>query len=219
MASAPEQGITRERSPELVDRRYKLNNAVYREERPAAHGMRRTPSQFARYESVRLENDRARSRSPVYVKVGVPPGQYRERSPAHPLQEAAYETRAPPSENVAYEKAPRQEYYRVYTDDPRPRQPQYLEAYEYVQVSDPKGDYMIRRPVRREREHEPIYAAYEDDQQYARKSVFEDEQYTRQPVYEMRAPISRTDPAYYEEYDPRHPAPPPSAPPARQRYQ
>jgi hypothetical protein len=62
VSAAPEQAIARERSPELVDRRFKLNNVVYRDERPNG-GTRRTPSQYARYESVRLENDRARSRS------------------------------------------------------------------------------------------------------------------------------------------------------------
>jgi hypothetical protein len=209
VSSVPEPGIVRDRSPELVDRRFKLNNVVYREERQ--NSMRRTPSRYARYESVRLENDRARSRSPVYVKMAPQPGQYRERSPvAHPShQEPLYGSRMslPPAENVTYDRAPRQEYYRVYADEPRPRQPQYIETYEYVQVSDPQGDYMIRRPVRREREPEPVYTTYED------------EQYTRAPVYESRPPVSRSDPAYYEEYDPRHPAPPPTAAPIRQRYQ
>jgi hypothetical protein len=208
--SAPELAIARERSPELVDRRFKLNNVVYRDERQGSHGMHRTPSRYARYESVRLENDRARSRSPVYVKMGPQPGQYRERSPvAQPLhQEPVYPTRTPlaSGENITYERAPRQEYYRVFADEPRQRQPQYVEEYEYVQVSDPQGDYMVRRPVRRERAPEPIYATYED------------EQYPRKPVYETRAPVSRSDPAYYEEYDPRHPAPPTAAP-VRQRYE
>jgi hypothetical protein len=64
---------------------------------PSAHGTHHTPSRYARYESVRLENDRPRSRSPVYVKVGPQPGQYRELSPgAQPLhQELVYRTRAP----------------------------------------------------------------------------------------------------------------------------
>jgi hypothetical protein len=201
----PEQAIQRERSPELVDRRYKLNNVVYRDERQGSHGTHHTPSRYARYESVRLENDRARSRSPVYVKMGPQPGQYRERSPAaHPLhQEPVYRTRTPPSavEEITYERAPRQEYYRVYADEPRPREPQYTEAFEFVRVADPQGDYMIRRPVRRERE--PIYATYQDDH------------YARQPVYETRAPVSRQDPAFYEEYDPRHPEPAPA--PVRQQ--
>ena len=209
--SAPELAAPRERSPELVDRRYKLNNVVYRDERQSSHGMHRTPSRYARYESVRLENDRARSRSPVYVKMGPQTAQYRERSPgAHPShQEPIYRTRSPqaPAEEPAYERAPpRSEFYRVYADETRPR-PQYVETFEYVQVSDPSGDYMIRRPVRREREPEPIYARYED------------ERYARQPVYETRAAPSRTDPAYYEEYDPRNPGPPVPAEvaPVRQR--
>jgi hypothetical protein len=197
ISSVPEHAAAREKSPELVDRRYKLNNVVYRDERQSSHGAHRTPSRYARYESVRLENDRARSISPVYVKMAPQTARYRERSPgAHPFhQEPIYRTRTPqvPTEEVTYERAPpRQEYYRVYADEPRPR-PQYVETYELVQVSDSNGDYMIRRPVRREREPGPVYA--------------------RQPVYETResrAPVSRPDEAYYEEYDPRNPGPPPA---------
>jgi hypothetical protein len=201
VSSVPAHAAARERSPELVDRRFKLNNVVYRDERQGSHGAHRTPSRYARYESVRLENDRARSRSPVYVKMGPQTAQYRERSPAAPSlhQEPIYRTRTPqgPPEEITYERAPpRQEYYRVYADEPRPRPTQYVETFEYVKVSDPDGDYMIRRPVRRERESEPIYARYED------------ERYVRQPVYETRAPISRSHPAYDEEYDPRNPGPP-----------
>jgi hypothetical protein len=192
VSSVSEHATTRERSPELVDRRYKLNNVVYRDERQSS--ARRTPSRYARYESVRLENDRARSRSPLYV----------DRAPdIHSLhQEPTYRTRTPQpqTQEVTYERAPpRQEYYRVYTDEPRPRS--YAEAFEYVQVSDPNGNFIIRRPVRREREPEPIYASYEDDR------------LVRQPVYETRetrALLPRTDPAYYEEYDPRNPGPPPA---------
>ncbi|KAG0648060.1 hypothetical protein D0Z07_5920 [Hyphodiscus hymeniophilus] len=215
VSSIPERAEARERSPELVDRRYKLNNVVYHDERQSSHGAHRTPSRYARYESVRLENDRARSRSPVYVKMGPQIAQYRERSPgAHPLlQEPIYRTRTPqPSaEEITYERAPpRPEYYRVYADEPRPR-PQYVEAFEYVQVFDPNGDYVIRRPVRREREAEPLYARYED------------ERYARQPVYEARenrAPTSRPDAAYFEEYDPRNPGPPLSeAAPVRREIQ
>ncbi|KAG4442230.1 hypothetical protein IFR05_002279 [Cadophora sp. M221] len=213
ISSGPEHGGQRDRSPELVDRRFKLNNVVYRDERQDSQGTYRTPSRYARYESVRLENDRTRSRSPVYVKVGTNTGQYRELSPgphpAHSLrQEPIYRSRTPQqgAEERDFERAPRHEYYRIYADEPRPREPQYTEAFEFVRVSDPAGDYMIRRPVRRE--PEPVYAAYEDDV------------YARQPVYESRAPAPRAaEPTFYEEeYDPRHPAPPP--PPTRQiRYQ
>lgn len=197
----PGQTFTRERSPESVDRRF-ASNIIYRDERQGSHGAHRTPSRYARYESVRLDNDRARSRSPVYVKVGVQPGQYTEHNPDahHSHQEPIYRTRTP-KEEIIYERAPpRQEYYRIYADEPRPRQ-----AYEYVQY-DAQGPYVIHRPVRRE--PEPVYAAYED------------EPYSRQPVYETRATVARTDPAYYEEYDPRHPEPPPPATAAREvRYQ
>jgi hypothetical protein len=194
----PGQIVQRERSPELVDRRYKLNNVVYHEERQGSHGTHRTPSRYARYESVRLENDRARSRSPAYVRVGPPSTQYLERSPRPQAlrHEPIYRARTPPPavEEVAYERAPRQEYCRV---DPRPREPQYEEAFEYVRVSDLQGDYMIRRPVAR-REPERIYAAYDD------------EVYSRPLVYESRAPAPGADPPVYEEeYDPRKPAAPP----------
>lgn len=197
--SAEGQPIHRDRSPELVDRRYKVNNVVYRDERQGSHGMHRTPSsRYARYESVRLENDRARSRSPqVYVKIGPHSGQYRERSPvAHPLrQESAYSTRTPlQHEEDAFERPRRQEYTRVYVEESRPRETRYAEEYELIRVSDPNGDYMIRRPVRREVEREPVYADYEDDV------------YARPPIYENRAPVARAEPAFVEEeYDPRQP--------------
>ena len=205
---SPEQGPRRERSPELVDRRYKLNNVVYRDERQGSHGLHRTPSRYARYESVRLENDRTHSSSPVYVKVAPQHGQYGERaSGALAMQEPIYRTRSP-IEDLAYERAPRPGYVRVFADDHRQREPQYAEAYEYVQVSDPRGDYMIRRPVRRETER--VYTRYEDEIP------------ARQPVYEARdsrATATRADPAYYEEYDPLHPAPPPTAGVRQVRYQ
>lgn len=219
--SSQEQLVDRERSPELVDRRYKLNNVVYRDERQTGQNTRRTPSRYARYESVRLENDRTRSRSPVYVKMPSQSGHYRDRSPsAHPpSQDPVYHSRTsqPSPENISYERAPRQEYYRVY-EDPRVRQPHYPETYEYVQVSDAHGEYVIRRPVRRE--PEPIYTTYQDDV-YSRQPVYETrpQQSRAETVYEARAPISRSDPAYYEEYDPRHPAPPSQTIVRQVRYQ
>jgi hypothetical protein len=199
-SSAGEQVIHRDRSPELVDRRYKLNTVVYRDERQNSNGTRRTPSRYARYESVRLENDRARSRSPVYVKLGPQSGQYRERSPvAHPLrQEVMYRTRTQleHADDTHFERPRRQEYVRIYPDEHRSREVQYAETIEYVRVSDPQGDYVLRRPVRRETG--PVYANYEDDV------------YSRPPLYEGRAPTARNEPGYLEaeEYDPRHPAAP-----------
>ncbi|PQE33062.1 F-box domain containing protein [Rutstroemia sp. NJR-2017a WRK4] len=188
--------VAREASPDAADRRYRSSNVVYRDERQGS----RAPSRYSRYESVRLENDRARSRSPVYVKMRGQAEQHVEHSPAGPLprQEPIYRTRTP--DEIIYERAPRQEYYRVYADEPRPRP-----AYEYVQY-DSQGPYIIQRQVRRE--PGTVYATYDD------------EPYTRQPVYESRPAVSRTDPAYYEEYDPRHPAPlPPAAAGREVRYQ
>ncbi|EDN91783.1 hypothetical protein SS1G_07644 [Sclerotinia sclerotiorum 1980 UF-70] len=194
-----EQMAAEERSPETIDRRY-ANNVIYRDEGQGSHGAHRTPSRYARYESVRLDNDRARSRSPIYVKVGAQSGQYAERSPDAHLsrQEPIYRTRTP-KEEIIYERAPRQEYYRVYADEPRPRQ-----AYEYVQY-DSQGPYIVHRSARRE--HETVYAAYEE------------EPHSRQPLYETRPAVGRADPAYYEEYDPRHPEPPPATSNRQVRYQ
>ncbi|KAH8593267.1 hypothetical protein B0O99DRAFT_627629 [Bisporella sp. PMI_857] len=195
-----EQVMPTKRSPGLADHRFN-NDVVYRDEKPSSHGMQRTSSsRFARYASVRVDNDRARSRSPVYIKPGPQPDQYREPSPVIrvPPQETTYRTRSPVgAREITYDRASGQEYYRFYADESR-RQPQYIETFEYVRVADHDGDYMIRRPVRRQ--VEPVYATYGS------------EPYERQPVYESRVPIIRPDPTYYEEeYDPRHPEPPPAS--------
>lgn len=192
---APEHVALRERSPELVDRRYKLNNVVYRDERQS-----RTPSRYARYESVRLGNDRARSRSPVYVKTAAQAGQYHESEPVYRARTPQMATAGGYAHERQPQPQPRPGYYRIYADEqPRP-EPQYAtDAYELVRVSDAQGEYVIRRPVVR-REAEPVYASY-GDEGYAQQ----------QPVYESRAPPTmlrpHEAPAYEEEYDPRHPEP------------
>ncbi|EHL03090.1 hypothetical protein M7I_1065 [Glarea lozoyensis 74030] len=193
----------RERSPELVDRRYKVNNVVYRDERQNSHTTHRTPSRYARYESVRLENDRARSRSPAYVnKPGGQSGYNSLRSPAGPPfpQDSAYRTLTPQPavEEFTHGDHPRQEYYRIYPPDPRPRSP---EAYELVRVADAHGEYVVRRPIRRG--PEPFYAPYEDEG-YSRRPLHE-----RRPSYGARVPVERVSEPRFEEYDPRHPEPPP----------
>lgn len=208
--AAIETSLPRPRSSELNDHHLRMDAAIYRSDRQAIQAPVSGPSRLARYESVRPENDRGRSRSPVYVKVGAVPGHYREQSPLprYAPQEPIYRTRTPQTsvQEIPYERAPRQEYYRVYTDEPPSRQPVREEQFEYVQVADPEGDYLIRRPIRRE--VQPVYTTY-DDGFYA----------TRPPAHENRATVSRSDPAYYEEYDPRHPAPPPSATVRQVRYQ
>jgi hypothetical protein len=131
--STPEQAVARERSPALFERRFQRESVVYNDERQGSSGMRRTPSKYARYENVRLENDRARSRSPVYVKMTAPT-QYRERTPdQYQHREPVYHSRTPTNypQEVTYERAPRQEY-RIYADEPRLRQP--VEMFEYVRI-------------------------------------------------------------------------------------
>lgn len=192
----------RVRSPELVDHRYLVNDPADRDDRKLAYSSHSTASRYAPYDNIKIDHERVgRSRSPVYVKLGALPGQYREQSPGprYVPQDSTYRTRSPHQqlEGVRYERVPRPEFYRVYADEPRRAPPRYEGQVEYVQVADPQGDYVIRRPV--QRDHEPMYATYDDGG------------YTREPVYESRAPVSRSDPAYYEEYDPRNPAPPPSA--------
>jgi hypothetical protein len=208
--SAAEASMSHTRSPDMSDHRHRLNDALYRDERQPIHGTHAPPGRITRFETVRVENDRPRPTSPLYVKLGAHQGQYREQSPAsrYPQQEPLYRTRTPqPSvQEVSYERVPRPEYYRVYKEEPRPRPTQHEGQVEYVQVADPKGDYLIRRPIRRE--PDPVYATF-DDGSFA----------ARQPVYEARPSISRSDPAYYEEYDPRHPAPPPSTSVRQVRYQ
>ena len=199
---APGSGLTREQSPEFVDRRYKINDAVYRDERQISQGAYRTPSRFARYKSAQLEIGRARSRSPAYVnKPGGQMGYQSERSPVGPPMQPdpIYRARTPQAavEDFSYERPPRQGYYRVYADEPRPRSP---EAYELVRVTDAQGEYVIRRPIDR-----GLYARY-GDERYSRRPVYES-----RPVHEARVPIQRSAEPQIDEYDPRHPEPPPVA--------
>lgn len=213
--------VMQTRSPEYTDHRFQPSNVVYHDDRQINEQSVRAPSRYVRYESSRPDNYRSRSRSPLYADPIAHPSQYRDRSPAQysqalpQYQEPVYHPRTSQSVMIpagpvyGHVPAPREGYYRVYTDEQQQpsllrapaRQPQYGEPpqYELVRVSDPAGDYMIERPVRREQE--PVYAAYEDV--YARQSVYD------APVAYERAPVSRSDPAYYEEYDPRNPAPPP----------
>jgi hypothetical protein len=206
--SPVEASMPHHRSPDVGDHRYRLNDAIYRDDRQTLQSTHAPSSRITRIETIR--NDRPHSPSPVYVKLSAHTGQYHEQSPAsrYPQQEPLYRTRTPQSsvQEASYERVPRPEYYRVYTDEPRPRQTHHERQVELLQVADPKGGYLIRRPVRRE--PEPIYTTYEDGSFTA-----------RQAVYESRPSISRSDPAYYEEYDPRHPAPPPSTTVRQVRYQ
>ena len=176
----------RGRSPEILDHRYNATRRNY-DERQGSFAMQQLPSRSTRYEDGRLEEDHRRSRSPVYVRLDAPPSQYRERSPGprYVPQEPIYRTRTPqaPVEEYAYERRPRAEYYRVYADEPRTRQPQYDTQVEYIQVSNPQGDYVIRRPVRRE---EPVYTPYEDGGPAAADSLR-----NKSPSFKIRSSLLR----------------------------
>ncbi|KAK3945254.1 hypothetical protein QBC46DRAFT_433449 [Diplogelasinospora grovesii] len=109
--------------------------------------------------------------------------------------------------------------YRRFHEDalPPPRQP--VEAYEIVQVIDERGEYLIRRPARRE--PEPSYP-YENERRHRRDvgpyAAYEapyvpvsrpgpPRELPREPPrFSTPSEARRADPAYYEEYDPRFPA-------------
>lgn len=129
-----------------------------------------------------------------YTRISSPRGDYMLRRPIiRPVEEAS----AVP--------APVYSQYRERTPPPPPREP--IEEYEYVRVSSPRGDYMLRRPVVRVREREPVYTAYEEgERSYARESR------QQQPVSRAPLPPRRQQSVRYEEeeYDPRHPEFPPA---------
>ncbi|OTA86245.1 hypothetical protein M434DRAFT_35872 [Hypoxylon sp. CO27-5] len=60
-----------------------------------------------------------------------------------------------------YDRSPHQEYHHAYDDESRAQQPpsQYTGAYELVRVRDSAGEYLIRRPIRLERE--PAYVPFQ----------------------------------------------------------
>jgi hypothetical protein len=134
-------------------------------------------------------------------------------------------------EQVAYERVPRPGYYRAHPDE-QPRRHPGEPRVEYVRA-DAQGEYVVQRPLRREQEAVYTYddmPRYEEvPQRYQEVSRYDEppprhqrqpayEEAPQRPVYERAgagfgpgagATVSRNDPEYYEEYDPRHPAPPP----------
>lgn len=139
-----------------------------------------------------------------------------------------------------YDRPPRQEYHdldqnarlgyyrnRVDARSPsRPPPPPPVDTYEIVQVRDERGEYLIRRPMRREAAaqsfHDVGRKVYRDADPYGAVPFADSEQpvysadsrgppagaYTRHDTV-MRADTqrgTRGDDRYYEEYDPRFPA-------------
>lgn len=253
METAHQYYATR-RTSDKVDRRYVMDDVIYRDERPIhpdAHP--RNGARFVSYENLRYGDEVPLSRSPVYI-ANPPPErrQYRALSPGgrhYAPHDPTYDPRPPPPhqqpiEQVAYERVPRPEYYRVYPDE-QPRRHPTEPQIEYVRA-DAQGEYVVPRSSLR-REQEAVYS-YDDapryegvPQRYGEVPRYDEPpppvRHQRQPVYEeaLQRPVyeragagpgpgagpsvSRSDPAYYEEYDPRHPAPPPEVTQRPLRYE
>ncbi|KAI9743519.1 MAG: hypothetical protein M1818_002832 [Claussenomyces sp. TS43310] len=204
--SAVDSPNIRLRTQEALDYRYEPSNVVYLEERHSRTSSK--PPRATTYDDTREIRERQRSRSPIFINASGKQSRYRDFSPGvrYAQPEPSYRTRSPqaPLDQVAYERVPRHEYYRVYAEEPSLRSSHYGDQVQYVQVSDRADDYVIRQPL--PQDPEAVYRPYGDEPDNG------------PVVFETRAPISRSDPAYYEEYDPRNPAPPPAT--ARQiRYQ
>ncbi|OTA51939.1 hypothetical protein K449DRAFT_441084 [Hypoxylon sp. EC38] len=142
-----------------------------------------------------------------------------------------------------YDRSPQQEYHHVYDDESRAQQPpsQYTGAYELVRVRDSAGEYLIRQPIRLEREptyvpFQHVHAFYGDPT--PKRRTFENDSYSdgqiryestsrteipvRRLAYEVivkpegAAKTSYEEPSNddltgSEDYDPRFPAAAPSS--------
>ncbi|KFY98297.1 hypothetical protein V498_01562 [Pseudogymnoascus sp. VKM F-4517 (FW-2822)] len=250
---APRQYYATRRTSDMVDRRYVMDDVVYRDDGPVnpdAHP--RNSARYVSYENLPYDDEVPRSHSPVYITDRLPERrQYRALTPGgrhYAPPDPIYEPRQTPRphqpmEQVAYERVPRPEYYRTYPDE-QPRRHQGEPQIEYVRV-DANGEYVVQRPPLR-REQEAMYKydgapRYEEvPQRYGEVNRYDGPlppRHQRQPVYEEApqmqvyersgpavapstgAGVSRNDPAYYEEYDPRHPAPPPEVSQRSMRYE
>ena len=251
---APRQYYTTQRTSDMIDRRYVMEDVVYRDERhinPESHP--RNGARYVSYENLRYDDEVPRSHSPVYITDRLTERrQYRPLTPSgrhYAPQDPVYEPRPAPQpqqhpvEQVAYERVPRPEYYRLYPGE-QPRRHQNESQVEYVRA-DEQGEYVVQRSsLRREQDSMHKYdnaPRYEEvPQRYGEVNRYDEpppprhqrqlmyEEAPQRPVYERTgadvtpgsgAGVSRNDPAYYEEYDPRHPAPPPEVSQRPLRYE
>ncbi|KFZ07958.1 hypothetical protein V502_09638 [Pseudogymnoascus sp. VKM F-4520 (FW-2644)] len=250
---APRQYYSTRRPADMADRRYVMDDVIYRDERPInPDAQPRNGARYVSYENLRYDDEVPRTHSPVYITDRLPERrQYRALTPGgrhYAPQDPIYEPRPTPQsqqpmEQVAYERVPRPEYYRAYPDE-QPRRHPGEPQIEYVRA-DAHGEYVVQRPSLR-REQEAMYKydgvpRYEEvPQRYGEVNMYDEPpppRQQRQPVYEeapqrpvyeragagvapsTSAGMSRNDPAYYEEYDPRHPAPPPEVSHRSLRYE
>jgi hypothetical protein len=133
-------------------------------------------------------------------------------------QEERFVLSAPRTEDASHGAPLPETDHRRYRDDGymAPRPP--VEAYEIVHVIDERGEYYIRRPVRREPAPRYLYEermTRHDAGPYPTREYFHaqvprpslvPEGYHASVAPDSRPVNRRADPAYYEEYDPRFPA-------------
>ena len=169
-----------------------------------------------------------------YVRVRDPAGDYLVARPK-PRQQPIY-TRYEDDMETLYEGSRRRDVYedehvptmRVSQVSQRPRQIVYADdaGRAATRYEDDGGEPTVRygerpQPVITRADDGRAPTAHEEPPRPRQQVVYEGEVERRQPVYQRRPmngpPISRDDPAYYEEYDPRNPAPLPEAPRRAQR--
>lgn len=155
---------------------------------------------------------------PVYYDTPPPPSsryRLRSRSPRGDERASAYRTRSP---RRGYSPLPlRSEFERpprMYYDDPRANPGPIVDAYELVEVRDPRGDYYIRRPIHPSERDYPVYQderrLWDRPQYPPRRSVdaHRETRPTSQATDHRGANVVPTPAgaaAGYEDYDPRYP--------------
>ncbi|KAI9819518.1 MAG: hypothetical protein M1827_006966 [Pycnora praestabilis] len=189
----------RERSPEFVGPRY-VKNLIYQGEHHYPPELpRRSRSRYERYEALRHEPRRTRSRSPHSAHLDIEEPLYgtRELSRA-PYYEQEYRTHSPPpshaqlsAEVPTHQRPSAQTQYR-YVDDQRNFGPVYGEAVDYIPVrafsreSYLPGSYVVSHPV--DQGAMGGYLQY-DDGTYS------------EPMYESQGQLYRAEPRGYQNHE------------------
>lgn len=187
--------------PPETDPRYLGNTVMYHDERHTVEAGRRPRSRYERYESLRQERARVRSRSPRRSMQPNPEElrYHRSHITADPRYERTYHARSPmgvyhddyPPEGSRHHHSTQPvTRYRSYAADPRVYQPTYAVPMEYVPV---------RRVSARSPPPPPPPRAYVVEAQagpYARYPTYGEEVQPR-AVYEDRGPVYHVDRRVY----------------------
>ncbi|KAI9788471.1 MAG: hypothetical protein M1816_006908 [Peltula sp. TS41687] len=188
--------------PPETDPRYLGNTVMYHDERHTVEAGRRPRSRYERYESLRQERARVRSRSPRRSLHPNPEElrYHRSHVPADPRYERTYRARSPVGvyhEDYPPEGSSRHHHsaqpvarYRSYAADARVYQPTYAVPMEYVPV---------RRVSARSPPPPPAPRTYVVEAQagsYARYPAYGEEVPSR-AVYDDRAPVYHVDRRVY----------------------